>query len=130
MKAVLLDTHVLHWLASDPARLSDAAAAAIAGADEVAVAAPTWFELAWLFTRGRIAATIPLRTWLGELSRGVRTLPLTPGVAARAAELPDGFPRDPADRIIVATAIEHGLPLLTADRRVRASEAAATFAVW
>ena len=130
MTGVLLDSHVVHWLAAEPGRLSESAAAAIAAADDVAVAGPTWYELAWLFTRGRLAATIPLRTWLEELARGVRTLPLTPGIAARAAELPDSFGRDPADRIIYATAIEHGFPLVTRDARMRAYDRDGEVVVW
>lgn len=47
-------------------------------------------------------------------------LELTPTVAALATQFPDDFPRDPADRIIAATARDRGLPLVTADERIRA----------
>lgn len=119
MRTLLLDSHVVHWLADEPDRLSAAASAAIDRADDLAVAAPTWFELAWLRASGRLEGTVPLRAWLDRLAQGLRTMPIGPGVAARAAELPDSFPRDPADRIIFATAIEFGVPLITRDTRMR-----------
>ena len=130
MKTLLLDTHVVHWLADEPERLSPAAMAAIERADELAVAPPTWFELAWLHKSGRLESSIPLRAWLDGLASGLRTIPLGPGVAARAAELPDTFPRDPADRIIFATAVEHGLPLLTRDREMHAHAGGGIRVVW
>lgn len=80
--------------------------------------------------RALLAARIPLRTWLDELSLGVRTLPLTPAIAARAVALPDGSPRDPADRIIFATAVEHRLRLVTRDRRMREHDAADNVVTW
>lgn len=126
MTTILLDTHILHWQAAEPERLAPAEASAIAAADELVVAAVTWFELAWLHRSGRLGSRIPMRTWLDELARRVRTMPLTPAIAARAAELPDDFPRDPADRLIFATAVEHGLRLVTRDRRMRAFDPGGT----
>jgi PIN domain nuclease of toxin-antitoxin system len=119
---LLLDTHIVHWLSGDPGRLSRAAERAIDAADELAVAPPTWFELAWLHRSGRLEAAVPVRAWLEQLARGLRTTPLTPGIAARAAELPDTFPRDPADRVIFATSVELGLRLVTRDVRMRAAD--------
>ena len=130
MRTLLLDTHVVHWLADEPERLSRAALAAIERADELAVAPPTWFELAWLRTSGRLESSIPLRAWLDGLAQGLRTIPLGPAVATRAAELPVSFPRDPADRIIFATAVEHGLPLVTRDRQMHAHASGGMRVVW
>ena len=130
MTTVLLDTHVLHWWASEPKRLSRAAERAVEAADELAVAAVSWYELAWLATKGRIAAGVPLRAWLDELSADVRTAPLTPAIAATAAELSDGFPPDPADRLIYATAVEHGWRLVTKDRRLREFRHARSVTLW
>ena len=48
---VVLDTHVLHWISSDPQRISETAKRAIRDADELAVSDITWFELAWLAQR-------------------------------------------------------------------------------
>lgn len=124
MTTVLLDTHVLHWYADEPERLTEHEGRDIREATEVAVAALTWYELAWLHRRGRIKARIPLRAWLDELSKLVRTVPLTAAIAARAAELPAEFPRDPADRVIFATAVEHGYRLVTRDRHIRDHDSA------
>lgn len=116
---VLLDTHVLHWWSAEPKRVSSAAAQALAGADEVAVAAVTWYELAWLARNERIMLTIPVRSWLEQLGSLVRTVGITPAIADTAVGLPATFPGDPADRLIYATAVEHGWRLVTKDRRLR-----------
>lgn len=130
MTTVLLDSHVVHWWSAEPARLSRTAARTVEGADELAVASITWFELAWLAEHGRIVVAVPTRTWLDELAGDVRTLGTTPAVAATAAALPPAFPGDPADRLIYATAIEHGLELVTKDGRLRRHRHPRRIAVW
>jgi len=127
---VLLDTHVLHWWADEPQRLSDTAARALGEADELAVSAVSWMELAWLGARGRLQPPIPVRSWLERLAREVRTAPLTPAVAARGAELPTSFPRDPFDRVIWATAIENGWRLVSKDGRLREQDADGAIVIW
>jgi PIN domain nuclease of toxin-antitoxin system len=127
---VLLDTHVVHWWSAEPDRVSTRAARAISAADELAVASITWFELAWLAHHDRIRLTTPVRSWLGHLSRRVRTVGVTPAVAATAVELPASFPGDPADRLIYATAIETGWSLVTKDRRLRDHPHPRRLAVW
>jgi PIN domain nuclease of toxin-antitoxin system len=127
---ILLDTHVVHWWSAEPERVSARAAAAIEAADELAVAAVTWFELAWLAQNGRIALTIPLRSWLELLARQVRTLGITPAIASTAVELPASFPGDPADRLIYATAVEHGCRLVTKDARLRRQRQPRAVALW
>lgn len=118
MTTVLVDTHVLHWWSSEPARLSNRAAQAVEAADEVAVAAISWFELAWLARNERILLSIPLLSWLSQLAAQVRTVGATPAIASAAVDLPSSFPGDPADRLIYATAVEHGWRLVTKDRRM------------
>jgi PIN domain nuclease of toxin-antitoxin system len=115
---VLLDTHVVHWWSAEPDRVSDAATQALSEADELAVAAISWFELAWLARHERIAVTIPARSWLEQLSAEVRTIGITPAIADTAVSLPSSFPGDPADRLIYATAIEHGWRLITKDKKL------------
>lgn len=130
MKTILLDTHVLHWWSAEPAKLSKAATETLNRCDEVAVAAVSWFELAWLARHDRIALTVPIRTWLERLSAGVRTVGISPGIADTAVGLPSSFPGDPADRLIYATAIEQGWRLVTKDRRMREHVSARPVAMW
>lgn len=130
LRGVLVDTHVLVWWSAEPGRLSPAADRAIEEAESVAVAAITWYELAWLAKRGRLGMSLDARAWLDELDARVRTIPISPAIAATAAGLPESFPRDPADRLIYATAFEHGLPLVTKDQRLRRHRRGGPATVW
>jgi PIN domain nuclease of toxin-antitoxin system len=114
--AVLLDTHVVHWWSAEPERVSAPARRALEDADELAVAAISWFELAWLARHERITLNIPVRSWLEGLAAQLRTLGVTPAIADTAVALPAPFRGDPADRLIYATAVEHDLRLVTKDR--------------
>lgn len=127
---LLLDTHVLHWWSAEPDRLSTPAAEALTDAEELAVAAISWFELAWLAQRERITVAIPVRSWLEQLAAEVRTIGATPAIAAAAAALPTSFPGDPADRLIYATAVEHGWRLVTKDNRLRRHPYPSPVALW
>ena len=130
MTTLLLDTHVVQWWSAEPDRLSSVAIAALEGADELAVAAISWFELAWLARHDRIIVAIPIRSWLEQLSKQVRTAELTPAIADAAAGLSASFPGDPADRLIYATAVEHGWRLVTKDRRMRGHRHPRPIALW
>ena len=130
MTTLLLDTHVIQWWSAEPARLSRPAEKALNEADELAVAAISWFELAWLARHERITLTIPIRSWLEQLAAHVRTIGITPAIADTAVSLPVSFPGDPADRLIYATAIEHGWRLVTKDRRLRAHRQPRPVALW
>ncbi|MBX9640509.1 MAG: PIN domain-containing protein [Mycobacteriaceae bacterium] len=130
MTTVVLDSHVLHWWSAEPERLSKPARQAVEQAERLAVAAITWFELAWLAEHERILLTIPARTWLQRLSEHVRTVGITPSVAATAVSLPSSFPGDPADRLIYATAVEHGWRLVTKDRRLRSHRHPRPVTIW
>jgi PIN domain nuclease of toxin-antitoxin system len=110
--------------------VSPTAVDALQSAEELAVAAITWFELAWLATHDRIQVVLPIRTWLDRLAADVRTLPLTAAVAETAVGLPSSFPGDPADRMIYATAIEHGCRLITKDERLRKHVYPRQIALW
>jgi PIN domain nuclease of toxin-antitoxin system len=121
---ILLDTHALVWAVAAPNRLSRTAAAAIRKArakDGVAISAITLWELANLVARGRIQAYGTVEASLRLLSEGVTVRPLTAEIAALATQFPDDYPRDPADRIIGATARAEGLVLVTHDEKIRGS---------
>ena len=88
MTALVLDTHALLWWATEPERVSERAAGALRAADELVVAPVTWWELAWLATHGRVIIGVPVATWLSRLAREVRTVALSPSIAAAASALP------------------------------------------
>lgn len=129
---ILLDTHVVAWLAREPQKLSRDAARAIRQANKaaagVAVSCVTLFELAHLVQRGRIQTNSLLDEYLQDIAARFVVLPLTNTVAARSAQLPISFPRDPMDRIIGATALVEGLSLVTADTAIQNSHALNT--IW
>lgn len=114
--AVVLDTHAWIWWASDPALLSAKARKAIAGARIVGVPAISCWEVAMLCTKGRLKLDRDVGTWVRAalaLPR-VMLLELSPEVAVAAAKLAE-LHGDPADRMIAATAMELGAPLVTKD---------------
>jgi PIN domain nuclease of toxin-antitoxin system len=128
---ILLDTHVLVWMASDPKRLSLKAREAIRNARQssgVAVATITLWELAWLAQSGRIQVLSSGETFVREMVARVILKPMTPEIAAVAVRLPIGYPKDPADRVIGSTAIVEGMTLITADQQIRRSKAVET--IW
>jgi PIN domain nuclease of toxin-antitoxin system len=127
---VLLDTHVVHWWSAEPQRVSRSAREVLEGADELVVSAISWFELAWLAHHQRILLEVPIRSWLDGLAAQLRTIGVTPAIAAIAVELSSSFPGDPADRLIYATALEHDLALVTKDRAIRDHAGPRSLAVW
>jgi PIN domain nuclease of toxin-antitoxin system len=121
---ILLDSHVLIWAASDSKRLSSAAASAVRRARRgggVAVSAISTYEVAWQIANGRIQGFGTVEASLARFLEGVTVLPITVEVAALATQFPDDYPRDPADRIIGATARAEGMTLVTRDERIRRS---------
>jgi PIN domain nuclease of toxin-antitoxin system len=128
--AVLLDTHVVHWWSAEPQRVSAPAREALEQADELAVAAISWFELAWLAHNQRIQLGVPVRSWLDGLAAQVRTIGVTPAIADTAVALPSSFPRDPADRLIYATAVENDVSLVTKDRAIHKHAQPRSRTVW
>lgn len=129
---ILLDTHVIVWLAGEPSQISSKARSAIqearASGAGLAICDITLLELAMLARRNRFRVDTSLEQFLEELESRFRVLPITAKACVRAAALPASYPNDPADRIIGATAIVEGLPLITADRAIRQSRAVRT--IW
>ena len=129
---ILLDTHIVAWLAFDPAQLSAKARAAIDDArgsgEGLAISDITLLELATLKSKGRLHLDLSLESFLQEVESRFIVLPISGRACVCALQLPAGYPRDPADRIIGATALVEGLSLVTADRKIRRSRALRT--IW
>ena len=118
-------------MASDDKRLSKRAHEVIRKAREdtaIAVATITLWEIAWLAQSGRIAVVGSVESFVRETVARVILRPATPEIAALAVRLPKDFPKDPSDRLIAATAMVEGMPLVTADTRIRRSKAVET--IW
>ncbi len=117
---ILLDTHAALWLRSGDARLGAAVRVEIQRAweaDAVAISAISFWEMAMLRMKGRISFPDDMLRWrLEQLNQGLIELPVDGEIAIRANELA-GFHKDPADRIIVATAL-NGHVLVTADQKI------------
>jgi len=131
-RVILLDTHAVLWLTTDPAKLSGKAKPAIEDArksgDGLAISDITLLELATLASKGRIHLSISLESFLQEVEARFVVLPISGRACARAMGLPTAYPKDPADRIIGATALVEGLSLITADREIHRSKV--VNAVW
>ena len=129
---ILLDTHIVLWLTADPARLSPKAKKTIEearrNAESLAICDITLLELATLAKKRRIQLTISLESLLQEIEARFVVLPISSRACARTLQLPASYPKDPADRLIGATALVEGLLLVTADSEIRLSKALAT--IW
>ena len=121
---ILLDTHVVVWLAFEPDRLSKCAKEAIRAArveGGLAIASITLMELAWLAENGRVETKLSVESFVRLCASKMTVLPITPEIAARAVSFPDPYPKDPQDRLIGATALVEGIQLVTRDKRINES---------
>jgi len=120
---IVIDTHVLVWWAtSGRDQLSQGARRAIVDADSVAISVITAWEIVILSVRRRIDIGPQPNNWLREVTEAnnLTVLPVTIQIATRAAELHEIL-RDPMDSLIAATAVTHGVPLVTKDERIQRS---------
>lgn len=120
---LLLDTHILLWWLGPREKLSRGQSRLLSGASAshpVLVSDITLWEISLLHKSGKVTSIQPLRDWLEALVAPplVARCGISPAIAAAVAGLPESFHRDPADRIIVCTAMLHGATLLTSDRRI------------
>ena len=118
-----LDTHVWVWTQEEPERLGPRAKRLVLGAEhENGVSPMSTLEIARLVATGEIALSIALAEWITRsmADLGAHTIAVSHEVAMEAYALPGTFHRDPADRVLVATARKDGLTLVTADDRILA----------
>ncbi|MFW5830095.1 MAG: type II toxin-antitoxin system VapC family toxin [Planctomycetota bacterium] len=126
---LVLDTCVFIWLGLQPEQISRAAQEAIARS-ESCIASITFMELGHLIKKGRVALPGGICTF-SELvieAHRIQVLPLTAAIIERAMNLPETVNKDPADRIISASAIDLGCHLATADGNLRAAAVVPT--IW
>jgi PIN domain nuclease of toxin-antitoxin system len=117
---IILDTHVWLWLANEPEKLSRTALRAIDESSEVGISSISCWELARLASRGRIRLDRDPLDWIRYALQAphFRLIDVSPEIAVEAAQL-DWDHKDPADRMIVATAMVHGARLVSKDDWMR-----------
>ena len=117
---IVLDTHILVWWLSQKEKLPPPQEDAIENAKAVVVNVISLWELAKLVEHGRILLNCPVLEWMkNALSHPkIQLLPLTPDIIVLSTQLPGNFHKDPADQLIVATAIKLEAPLLTKDTKI------------
>ena len=121
---LLLDTHIALWLDSGDDRLRASTRALIDGCWQnggaILLSAITVWEIALLVDTGRIDLDVPVAAWIERfLDRpGIEAVPLGHQAASRSYRLHHLEHRDPADRLLIATAIELACPLVTYDERI------------
>lgn len=118
---MLLDTHVLIWLDEGSSRLGKKALQVINtefAAGNLSVSAISFWEISMLIQKERLGMRLAVDVWRKELlESGLREIPLDGAIAIRAGGLLE-FHGDPADRLIVATALQTASTLATADQKI------------
>ena len=115
---LVLDTHALYWWVNqNVGKLSPLQIEAIETADTLAISVMTCWEMAWLVNHGRIELRITITEWLDQVeASGLNIIPVSRAIALRAVGLPEHH-KDPVDRLIIATSIEHQAQLVSNDER-------------
>ncbi len=122
--SLLLDTHIALWLESGDRRLRSSTRKTIdahwQNGGTVLLSAVSVWEIALLVDAGRLKLDVPVEIWVERFldCPGIDAVPLDHGTAARSYQLHPLENRDPADRLLIATAIELSCPLLTYDERI------------
>lgn len=121
---IVLDTHALIWWISDPDKLSAKAGSAILKAKtqkSIYVSSISVWEIAMLVKKGRLKLKYEVDEWLRKIESlpFIKFWPVANKIAFDSVFLSGNPPADPADRIIISTAINLGYPLISADRKIR-----------
>lgn len=122
--ALLLDTHIALWLESGDEQMRPETRQGIDACWRdgglILMSAVTAWELALLVDKGHVALDLPVAGWIDRWRDrvGFELVPLSGSAASRCYSMPALQHRDPADHLLVATAIELGCPLVTYDQRI------------
>jgi PIN domain nuclease of toxin-antitoxin system len=121
---IVLDTHAWVWWVSSSRQLPAPVRARIddsAATGQVYVSSISAWEVALLVRRGRLELTMAVEDWIArsEALPFLHFVPVDNRIALRSASQPDALPRDPADRMIVATALSLRAPVVTCDEKIR-----------
>jgi PIN domain nuclease of toxin-antitoxin system len=133
---LLADTHIAVWCLFEPARLSAAALQALHDTQttggRILVSAITLIEATYLAEKGRLAPAVLPGLWsvIADPSMPFDAIPIAADVARTLDRIPRGSVPDMPDRIIAATALAFGIPLASADRRIRALAVPGLTVVW
>jgi PIN domain nuclease of toxin-antitoxin system len=120
----VLDTHILVWWVNGNNALSTKAKKAITDTldhgGEIVISSISAWEISMLIQKGRLLLTVDVESWLDQVAQidGVTFYPVDNEIALKSVSLPGNFHRDPADRMIVATARKLALPLITTDEKI------------
>ena len=120
---IVLDTHIWVWFTSNPELLSKAAKKAINVSMEqkaIFISSISAWEVALLAAKKRLKLTIDVTDWITKSERlpFLQFVPVDNSVAVKSVNLPQPLHKDPADRIIIATAITIGAPVVTKDKKL------------
>lgn len=120
---IVLDTHVLIWWVDNPNKLSGKAKKAIEEEKSkkgILVSSISVFEIYMLVKKNKLELISNPDVWLGKIESlpFIKFIPVDNKIAAYSVNLPDFYHKDPADRIIIATALNEGVKLITADKKI------------
>jgi PIN domain nuclease of toxin-antitoxin system len=122
---ILADTQIVLWMTLSQDKLSEPAATALRNAQRnnegVGIASSTLWEIAMLVSKRRVVCPYPISKYLQLVERMYQVHPINADIAERSTLFSDAYPKDPTDRLIGATALVHGLTLVTADTAIRES---------
>jgi PIN domain nuclease of toxin-antitoxin system len=121
---IVLDTHAWVWFVADPRQLSEPAhkaTEAAQAAGSIVISSISSWEVVMLAASGRLKLTIDVRDWIAkcEALPFFNFVPVNNSIFVRSVFLPGPLHADPADRIIIATALMRDIPIVTKDRKIR-----------
>jgi len=120
---IVIDTHTLIWWVTGDKALSKIAEKTINETlidSEIIISSISVWEISMLIEKGRLVLSMDIESWINEVSaiEGVRFMPVDNEIAIKSTKLPGEFHKDPADRIIVATARKLAVKLVTIDEKI------------